>query len=701
MNSKTSLKSDDNNEITKDDFQINIESENEYSIFTNVELEPSNTILESTIQNSLKESFKELDFENNTISPEQLSQIINQFNDEKLSNNLMNLDDNIEYLEKKNIKYSNEKFEKINNKYSKDYINGMKNYILSLNVSINKISENQLINPIMNINQLIKGNYNYNEELEEKMIILKNKLNDIKRYRRIKGDNNSFYRLIIFGIIESIILYKKIDYLKYLIVDINEIYSNQNIIKYLQNEKIQIKINIILCILLSIYLNIENNNIEEAYKIFVISINSNKNFDIGLILYYKFIIKNYIEENKNKHYSKNINVVIGRLLPEKYENNGNFLFDNFYNENLLKLNIDVEKIIFYITPYILNIHINIYSENKEIEKYYFEENKSNFEINIFNQNGHYDLLYSKYYFDKFQNYFNPYIIDDNLLNKEDEIINHHIEEIDTTIRLNNNDKNKTYNTCQNILLPVNNKNEDNKIIEKSNYKSQIKQNENEINSHQIKNNNENNNYNIQSQDLSSNISFSLAQNRNLSNINNPLQNYRTVINNDFRIDRFFSDCEEDSFCGIFNESIYNKICQKCKKNNNFLSFDICKECLNKEIYNNSISQYKSCIENNKKFDIENVSIKIRNRTFKLIEIFNHLNLGLTIEDYEKIVKSKYCANCGKDIEKINSNSPFICGCCFCCLKCIHNLYNSKASPFCFRCGKCIVKICQIINIKPK
>ena len=403
-NEKKSFKEDfieENNDLKK-----NI---NEYKILSNEEFELSNTILESTIQKSIQESFKEFDFENNSISPEKFSQIINNFNNEKLSSTLINFDENIEYLEKKNINniYPKEKFENINNKFSKDYIYKMKNYILSLNVTINKIKENQLISPIMNINELIE--INNNEDLKEK----------INKYRRIKGDNNSFYRLIIFGIIESIILYKKIDYLKYLIIDINEIFSNKNIIKYLQNENIQIKINIILCILLSIYLNIENNNIEEAYKIFVISINSNKNFDIGLILYYKFIIKNYIEENKNKHYSKNINVIIGSLLPEKYENNGNFLFDDFYNENLLKLNIDVEKIIYYITPYILNININIYSQDKQIEKYYFEE-KLNFEINIFNQNGHYDLLYSNYYYNKFKNYFNPYIIYENSLNKEDE-----------------------------------------------------------------------------------------------------------------------------------------------------------------------------------------------------------------------------------------------------------------------------------------
>ena len=550
MNSKTSLKSDDNNEITKDDFQINIESENEYSIFTNVELEPSNTILESTIQNSLKESFKELDFENNTISPEQLSQIINQFNDEKLSNNLMNLDDNIEYLEKKNIKYSNEKFEKINNKYSKDYINRMKNYILSLNVSINKISENQLINPIMNINQLIKGNYNYNEELEEKMIILKNKLNDIKRYRRIKGDNNSFYRLIIFGIIESIILYKKIDYLKYLIVDINEIYSNQNIIKYLQNEKIQIKINIILCILLSIYLNIENNNIEEAYKIFVISINSNKNFDIGLILYYKFIIKNYIEENKNKHYSKNINVIIGSLLPEKYENNGNFLFDNFYNENLLKLNIDVEKIIFYITPYILNIHINIYSENKEIEKYYFEENKSNFEINIFNQNGHYDLLYSNNYFNKFEEYFNPYIIDESLINENDKILNNNIN--NTSIKLNNNDKK---------ILSINNTHDEN-IINENEIKIKENKNDNKINSNKIQNNNEKNNKNNKINIKNKN---NFLSNEIISRRSNDLDLIAEFLNITFKFYIKYVKKNNINSNNNFNKLKYNNDCKKCKK----------------------------------------------------------------------------------------------------------------------------------------
>ena len=74
-NEKKSFKEDfieENNDLKK-----NINEKNEYSI---EEFEPSNTILESTIQKSIQESFKEFDFENNSISPEKFSQIINYFN---------------------------------------------------------------------------------------------------------------------------------------------------------------------------------------------------------------------------------------------------------------------------------------------------------------------------------------------------------------------------------------------------------------------------------------------------------------------------------------------------------------------------------------------------------------------------------------------------------------------------------------------
>lgn len=88
---------------------------NEINKLSNEEFEPSKTILESSIQKSIKE-IEELNLENKTISSEEFSQIINKFDDDKLISTLINLDDNIEieYLEKKNIenKYPEEKFEK-------------------------------------------------------------------------------------------------------------------------------------------------------------------------------------------------------------------------------------------------------------------------------------------------------------------------------------------------------------------------------------------------------------------------------------------------------------------------------------------------------------------------------------------------------------------------------------------------------------
>ena len=117
-----------------------------------------------------------------------------------------------------------------------------------------------------------------------------------------------------------------------------------------------------------------------------------------------------------------------------------------------------------------------------------------------------------------------------------------------------------------------------------------------------------------------------SQNLNLMNGNIPLK----IIGKSFELSLGIKD--------IFSESKNKNICQKCKKNPIFLSFDICKECLNKEIYNNSISLYKFCIKNKKIFHIENVSIKLINRQFKLIQIYNYLDLGININEYEKIIK---------------------------------------------------------------
>ncbi len=108
-----------------------------------------------------------------------------------------------------------ENFEKyIINKYDKDQREKLIEYILSINVSINKFNDNHSLSPLIPINKLI-------EEFN-----LKDNFNNIKYYRKIKEDGNSFYRIIIFQIFEFIILKNKINLLSSIIFDIYQCNNN-------------------------------------------------------------------------------------------------------------------------------------------------------------------------------------------------------------------------------------------------------------------------------------------------------------------------------------------------------------------------------------------------------------------------------------------------------------------------------------------
>ena len=303
-----------------------------------------------------------------------------------------------------------ENFKKyIINKYDKDERKKIIEYILSINVSINKFNDNHVLSTLISINNLI-------EELN-----IKDNLNNILYYRKIKNDGNSFYRIIIFQIFEFIILKNKINLLSSIIFDIYKCYNDLITKNYLNEGKLnKIKPNLIFQILISIYLKCEENNNELGYKIFIISINSCKSFDEGLIWYYKYILYKYIKDNELKHFSKNLNINIGNLLPEKYENDNNFKFNEFYENNLLKLYINIEKIIIYITPFIFGININLIDD--EIKNFNYEGEsilEINESINIFYKNGNYELLYNKEYFNNNKNILLNYIYEENkeIINK--------------------------------------------------------------------------------------------------------------------------------------------------------------------------------------------------------------------------------------------------------------------------------------------
>ena len=105
------------------------------------------------------------------------------------------------------------------------------------------------------INDLIEEYYDFEKEKIKDMENLKEKLNNFSYFRYLKKDNNSFYRAILFQIIEFIILNNKIDFLKYFIIDIYEKYSSSELLNYVKLLEIEnlIKPKLILKIFISIY----------------------------------------------------------------------------------------------------------------------------------------------------------------------------------------------------------------------------------------------------------------------------------------------------------------------------------------------------------------------------------------------------------------------------------------------------------------
>lgn len=120
----------------------------------------------------------------------------------------------------------------------------------------------------------------------------------------------------------------------------------------------------------------------------------------------------FIESNKDKAFSSDIK--LGNMLPLEYETEkGEFLFNKFSKEYLMKLFTYAENIVVYVTPFVLNVNIQIvlYDFGKNC---YIEKNelvcglKDKPTIYILNRICHYDLIYAKDYFNKYSNYLSSY-----------------------------------------------------------------------------------------------------------------------------------------------------------------------------------------------------------------------------------------------------------------------------------------------------
>ena len=616
------------------------------------EKEPEETIIDNYLKKSLKKnnlnfSIKDINFYQNYQN--------------EIQNSILTIKDiKPEYLKIRQINNVEKEYfeETIVNLFQEKY-DELENYILNLKLLINSNSINQAIGPFSNLDYLLEESYSFDSQYKNEILDKKKILENILFYRKIRGDGNCFYRCIIFQLFEFIILNNKIDLLRGIINEIYQCFENKISSNILNDKKNKINAKLILRILIIIYLNLRDNNIEKAYKIFCFSINSCKSFDLGIIWYYRFTLYNYILRNQNKSFSPEFDIFIGNLLPEQFEKNGRFLYDNFFDDYLLKLYTDAEKIVIYLTPYIFGVKLNIFMfDGNSIQQFNYEGKSNldvNLEINIINKKAHYELLYSKQYYEEYKNYFDFYKNDENYESIFE--IKEKKKNIDNNI--NNEEESNSFRLLDSVKIDNIQKNDNEEKSEKKsepeniiNNKNKTQQNERfkfeKIDENEKKRINQSTipgvNFNI------NDINFGLSETKNKEEKSMFLYNNKNQFENKTK-----------------------KVCSNCLKNSDFLEYEenkteLCENCLLQKIREECLSEYYICLTSQKKFDLSKLIINIKGINFKffnLINLLQKINPLLTLKDFQNTIKSMKCVNCQKDLNEDSKKITLNCGCCIC------------------------------------
>ena len=200
--------------------------------------------------------------------------------------------------------YDNHEYDFIRQKVSKN-LYSITDLLLKKQYPYNDINPNKKVGSLLPLITSIENTYLNNPQyikiMNQKYQRLKNY---ICNYRTIYGDGNCYYRAVMFRYFELLILNKKSEYLKLVIIDIYKSFQSEEIQKRLLigTEKINPELTIqIMIIILEL---IENDKIIEAHQIFYKTIAYSKNFDLSLILYFKFILYDYIKKSEKKIISK-------------------------------------------------------------------------------------------------------------------------------------------------------------------------------------------------------------------------------------------------------------------------------------------------------------------------------------------------------------------------------------------------------------
>ena len=591
------------------------------------EKQPSETILENNLKRTIKDMIH-FSFQNNL-------NILESFSKDQIINSCITISDikpEYIYIRKFNIP-DNELFEKnIIDKYEDKFYEKLSNHILNLKIYFQKEITNHSIGPITEIEYLIEKYYNFLKDFKNEIEEKKNILKDIQYYRNIKGDGNCFYRCIIFLIFEYIILNNKINILKGFIYEIYQCYQDKFTDGHIKiNSTNEIKGNLLIQILNVIYLKLKNNNIKDAYKIFISSINSCKTFDLGLIWYYRYTLGKYIKENMNKFFSPTFDILIGNLLPEEYEKNGRFMYEDFFDKYLYKLYSDAEKIVIYLTPYIFGININIFMFTGSKQKFTYEGESNfnlNFEINILNKDAHYEVLYLKTFYQKYKIYLETYL---------------NIKPIISIF----NEEEKTQMVFSELEKPIDERKRLNHSMMMIGKKINL--------------NNDNN--------IDKGIGNNNMKNDKLIESKNKIINPTSV-----------KQCPK---CGLYPEILYN----------NTIFTGYCKICLSQFLYDYILSEYFIFLQNNpkKKFKLSIIEINFKGELIKFDQIFNLIeDKEIDKKKLKMDIKSRYCIICWINLSFNDKKIRLSCNCCI-CINCIIKKLNQIKNKNFYICPYCQVQ----------
>ena len=501
-----------------------------------------------------------------------------------------------------------------------DMLTKLYNYLNSINCNFKDTSCGSSIGGLTPLTYLIESYYRVDKEMCDKMNDKYNLLKPyIFNYREINGDGNCFYRAVIFRYLEILILNQRIEILRKFVYNVVQCFNSEELNKRRVIKNIDIKPELTFKILFLIVDLLKNNMIKEAHQILVKSFSTCKKFDYAIILYFRYILYEFIKKNENKKYTNSFPVKIGNLLPTQFEtDNGEFSFDSFYQNYLLKFFTEAEKIIIYLTPFVLGIELNIivfdFIGEDIIQKFVWEgesEIKIDEVISLLNIKNHYEIIYTKKDNEKYKSLFEIYEnnqksiflleIEKYLIKKnEDEIIDEKKSNIDPN---KNNQVNFKKNEIQNINNLINSQDNANNTPDFNNIDNNTK------NINNLENNDINDNKNINNNN-SNNQNFNINCNNNFNNIH--LNNNINYINNNEK--------------NIINE---NNTYEKEYKNNNILN-----NKNNPNIQNNNTTFYITNIDNNSITTKSKTSVIPKNKNMN-----NYFNLNENFEDKKQQEKN--------------------------------------------------------------